>query len=506
MERRNHPPESWWWATADGRCWRLRLVVAPLSPFGLQRGVGAETLRACCGRLRREPPVGGSPSALRGVRQDVAQVLRETAEAWEHDGSAERAVRPILGAVDEPFLARMLLVCMDRVSGAVLCEEVAEDRRYDTWPALVEARLGALGAGGLSRVRDRATALLTRAETGLECQSVPEVLPRIPALVKRSAWAIGGRLRHARRAVSHAQEPVSQGQASPASGAAAQQAQAVGEESAAAVTRWESVHRAARHPRETGSVIGHPWRLVDSTRQTSAAVARPWHAETRALEACIETHRLPVKKQALDQVRKQRAGVSARVDFWWQGVGPDFPHVALTPRWTRGVEAVWLPRMSGQERRSRTRCPRRQATLLQALEAVQDALHTPPLTEPLAPDVLQDWPAWAAAQATALQRASSAVEGRHGSLSQLPHHQRGLPKHRSKVWTVLHHCDGRAADGTTPAARCFRRGVPDLFATVLSNVDDLPRPRKRHQVMTRSGGGHRVSRLKWIPQKPIVNG
>jgi len=44
MERRDYHPESWWWETEDGRRWLTRLVVAALSPFGLKRGVGLETL------------------------------------------------------------------------------------------------------------------------------------------------------------------------------------------------------------------------------------------------------------------------------------------------------------------------------------------------------------------------------------------------------------------------------------------------------------------------------
>jgi len=136
---------------------------------------------------------------------------------------------------------------------------------------------------------------------------------------------------------------------------------------------------------------------------------------------------------------------------------------------------------------SRTRCPRRKAKLLQALESVQDAFDTHLITTQLAPDVLAGWKAWAAEHAKAFQRASSAVEGRNGALAQLHHNQRGLPKRRYKVWTVLHNFDCRAPDGTTPAARFFRRGFPDFFETVLSTIADLPRPRKRHQAMALSG-------------------
>jgi Family of unknown function (DUF6399)/IclR helix-turn-helix domain len=483
-ERRDTHPESWWWETEDGRCWLIRLVVATLYTFGLKRGVGAETISEFFGRLRLETHVGCSPSALRGVMQALEQVLLETAEVWEHDGIAAGEVRPIIGAVDETFLERMMLVFMDLVSGYLLFEEVAEDRSYDTWHALVEARLGALGAGVLYLVSDRAKALIKLAETGLECQSVPDLFHLLHELVKSYSWAICARLRQARQAVSQAQEPISKGQASHPGGAETQQAQAVVEASEAEVTRWESVHSAYRHHLETVSLIVHPWRLVDSTRQTSQEVERQLHAETWAIEALIETNGLPVKKKALDKVRKQIAGVAALVDFWWQGVWHDLQQVALTPRWTRWVEELLLPLMYWQEQLSRTRCPRRKAKLLQALEAVQDAFHTHPLTEQLAPDVLEAWKAWAAEHARAFQRASSAVEGRNGALAQLHHNQRGLPKRRYKVWTVLHNFDCRASDGTTPAARFFRRGFPDLFETVLSTIDDLPRPRLRNQAVT----------------------
>jgi hypothetical protein len=40
MERRDVHPASWLWATAEGRRWLTRLVVATLDTFGLKRGVG----------------------------------------------------------------------------------------------------------------------------------------------------------------------------------------------------------------------------------------------------------------------------------------------------------------------------------------------------------------------------------------------------------------------------------------------------------------------------------
>ena len=51
--------------------------------------------------------------------------LLATAAAWEPEGQATGEIPPISGAVDDPFLERMMLGFMDLVSGYLLFEEVA---------------------------------------------------------------------------------------------------------------------------------------------------------------------------------------------------------------------------------------------------------------------------------------------------------------------------------------------------------------------------------------------
>src|SRR5262245_46285259 len=123
------------------------------------------------------------------------------------------------------------------------------------------------------------------------------------------------------------------------------------------------------------------------------------------------------------------------------------------------------------------------APITRVLQAVQDAFEQHPCTRQLAPEVLAGWQVWAGEHARAFQRASSAVEGRNSYLSQIQPNHRGLPKRRYQVWTVLHNFNCHAPDGTTPAVRFFRRGFPDLFESVLSQIDNLPWSRQRHQVL-----------------------
>ena len=124
-------------------------------------------------------------------------VLLETAAAWEREGRAAGEIRPIIGAVDETFWERMMLVCMDLASGYLLVEEVAAERSYATWYAVVTARLAMLGTRGRYLVSDRAKALIKLAETGLACLSIPDVFHLLHDVTKSHALAIFHRLRQA---------------------------------------------------------------------------------------------------------------------------------------------------------------------------------------------------------------------------------------------------------------------------------------------------------------------
>jgi hypothetical protein len=483
INRRDRSPEAAFWETEAGRNWLIRLVVATLFMFGLKRGVGAETLSEFFGRLHLEAHVGCSPSALRSVMHTLERIILDTAAAWEQEGVAHGEIRPIIGAVDETFLQRMMLVFMDLASGYLLMEEVAVDRTYDTWYECINRRLKTFGIGVSYLVSDRAKALIKLAETGLNCLSIPDLFHLSHDLAKGYSLSIFGRLRQAQQVLTHARQRLEALQAAQPGSAQVQQVQASVEACEAVVARWQGVRSAYRQRLANLSRIVHPWRFVDATHQTSQEVERQLHVEIQGLETLLGTHGLPVKQDTLDKVRKQLAGVSALIDCWWQTVWHDLEHMAMTPRWTQWVEELLLPLMYWQEQLSRTRCPEQKAQIARMLQAVQDAFERHPCTGQLAPEVLAGWQAWAGEHARAFQRASSAVEGRNGYLSQMQHNHRGLPTRRCKAWTVLHNFDCRAFDGTTPASRFFRRAFPDLFETVLSHIEALPQPRRRkHQV------------------------
>jgi hypothetical protein len=431
MDQRDRYPESSLWETEAGRAWLIRLVVATVLVFGLKRGVGAETLSEFFGRLRLDAHVGCSPSALRTVMHTLERLILETAAAWEKDGMAHGEIRPVIGAVDETFLQRMMLVFMDLATGYVLMEEVATDRSFDTWYGRANTRLTTFGTEVLSMVSDRAKALIKLAHTGLGCPSIPDVFHLGHDLANGYSLGIFGRLRQAKRDLDHAKQRLETVQKhAQGDHTQVEQAQARVVACTTSVTHWQGVSSVWRQHLSNVSRLLHPWRLVDAIRQTSKVVEEQLRAELEAIETLLETNGLPRKHDTLEKVRNQRAGISALVDLWWQTGRQDLTQLAMTPRWTQWAEDVLLPLQYWQEQLRRTRHPGPKTQIALVLRAVEEAFARHPCTRQLTPEVLAGWKGWAAEHAKAFQRASSAVEGRNGYLSQMQHNHRGLPTRR----------------------------------------------------------------------------
>lgn len=272
-ERRDVHPESWCWATEEGRHWLTRLVVNTISTFGFKRGAGAETRSDVFVRLNLQEPMGCSPSALRGVMRRLEALIMETAKTWETDAAASGEVRDIIGAVEETFLEYMMLVLMDRHSGYLLLEEVAADRSYKTWKALVDQRLETLQCGVRHLVSDRAKALIQLAEKGFGCLRIPDFVHLVHELVKSYSLSIGRRCKQAQKELEKAEAVLEKVQRHSPEGGAAALATSEVEACRQQVVRWEGVLSTYRHHLLTLSLIMHPFDIDKATAQSAKQAA-----------------------------------------------------------------------------------------------------------------------------------------------------------------------------------------------------------------------------------------
>lgn len=106
-----------------------------------------------------------------------------------------------------------------------------------------------------------------------------------------------------------------------------------------------------------------------------------------------------------------------------------------------------------------------------------------PLTSKFSKNEWIHWRSWAEQMSAQFQRSSSAIEGRNGYLSRIHHCGRGIPSKHLQVLTVIHNFDIQRADKTTAAQRLFNQEFPVLFDWVISQMGDLPLPRKSFPII-----------------------
>ena len=136
-----------------------------------------------------------------------------------------------------------------------------------------------------------------------------------------------------------------------------------------------------------------------------------------------------------------------------------------------------LPTVYWQLQLNKTKSRSLRRIYRQAQQRAHRALLNHPFTAKIADGQFRHWQDWARRMVSQFHRASSAVEGRNGYLSQRHHMQRGFWQNHLPVLTVIHNFDLKRSDDTTAAQRLFGRQFPHLFTWVMQQMGELPRPR-----------------------------
>ncbi len=235
--------------------------------------------------------------------------------------------------------------------------------------------------------------------------------------------------------------------------------------------------RAQQGLREASYAV-HPFALSDSSRQQAAQVEAALHQVLEEFKTLNARHTTRDNTQAVAKFTRQIPDLAALVDAWWRWVEQSLLSEGLEASLRGWLLERLLPTVYWQAQVDKTRTPGLKNAYQQAFKHARQALHQHPLTAALSTETFARWQTWVSEWVGQFQRASSAVEGRNGYLSQVNHCARGTPTRRLKVLTVIHNFDLKRADGTTAAERLFGTPFPDLFDWVVERMGALPMPRK----------------------------
>ncbi len=173
---RNQHPESALWESSCAQLWLVRLVSATILHFGIQRGVGAETISQFFKDLRIGTHVGVSPTAIRSQRLRIEQLIIQYGKQYQEEGITNCDQLEIIGGVDETFFKEiMILLAMDLRTGYILSEKTSEHRKYDTWKEQLESAFDKMPIKVRYLVSDRAPALIKLATKHFECKSIADL-------------------------------------------------------------------------------------------------------------------------------------------------------------------------------------------------------------------------------------------------------------------------------------------------------------------------------------------
>ena len=195
------------------------------------------------------------------------------------------------------------------------------------------------------------------------------------------------------------------------------------------------------------------------------------------------TYQIPKLETAISTFSGQVSAIAAGINLWWQSVEESLQLEQVSPDLSNWLLGYFLPHFYWLSVIKQTKNPALNEIYTQVSRHCSSRLLEHPLTSKFSKNELIHWRSWAEQMSAQFQRSSSAIEGRNGYLSRLHHCGRGISSAQLQVLTVIHNFDIQRADKTTAAQRLFNQEFPALFDWVISQMGDLPLPRKSYQII-----------------------
>ena len=452
--------------------WLKLLVFAVLYTFGMECHVGADKLAKFFKLIRIGTHVGTSASAMRNQMNNMEKLLPLFQQRCESEASSQS--RKAVVAADETFFGDFLiLVLMDLSSGYLILEDISDDRCFDTWIAKAAPRLQALGLDVNHAISDRAKALIKLAVTGFDCQSGADTFH---AQYDVSKW-LGAKLGRRKAQAEKQHEATLQTLAkNPATDDAALFEQAIRDEQTCAEIQ-ETLADYHENLLGIGDEI-HPFSILDNTCNDSDTVISGLEQRAQAFEKIAQSQKIDDPKRIMRKFRNQFKDLAINVEFWWRWVAEILTDLAVDDVTQHWLTHTLLPVVYWHQQLHKAKNPKQREKYQQAWQRAVHALQADTFSATLSESELQRWLAWAEWMARKFHRSSSAVEGRNGFLSQMYHNGRGLTEKRLRALTVIHNYGLKRLDGTTAGMRLFDREFPDLFSWLVTEMGELPLPRK----------------------------
>ena len=460
------------------------LTFAVLYKFGIQHHVGADALSDFFKMIRIDTHVGVSPGAMLNQLQRMEELLPAFQQQCE--ASAALGTRKAVLAADETFFGEMMiLVMMDLSSGYLVLESIANDRTFDTWFSAAEPRLKALGIEVNHAISDRAKALIKLAVTGFDCASGADLFHEQYGISQWLSSALGRRKAKAQEQCEEAENALK----TKSSKVSSKDVEVLQAQRISAQETLENADKVQQEYRQQLQAIGeevHPFSPAQTDCRTADSVAAGLEKRAQAIESLAVREGIADKHSAMKKFRAQIPSLSNHIGVWWLWVEKILLDLSADPKTQHWLKDSLLPVLYWHHQMHKTQNRAHRIGYRDAWQRAVRHFEADRFRLDLSTSQLEHWVQWGEWMVRQFHRSSSAVEGRNGRLSQMYHNGRGLTKKRLAALTVVHNYGLKHADGTTAAERLFGSPFPDVFEWLVSQMGELPLPRKPRKRIKRN--------------------
>ncbi len=226
------------------------------------------------------------------------------------------------------------------------------------------------------------------------------------------------------------------------------------------------------------SVAVHSFSAQDNQPQTSEQAEMLLKEQAQGFEEIAEEQGVKDKKNAIGKFRRQIKDAVSIIDAWRLWTKESLSEYKLGKETKYWLLYVFLPVLYWWHQLQKTQHPEMRKVYESAWQNAQAAYETHPLTRTMSEKDIDRWRSWGEWASSNFCRASSAVEGRNGYLSQSHHNGRGLTNRRLRALTAIHNYGIKRRDGSTSAQRLYGERFPDMFEWLAGQMGALPLPRK----------------------------
>ncbi len=452
--------------TEAGADFLKRLFYCVIFIFGVQAGVGSDTLSLFFNTMMLTFYVGCSASCIR----DVKRKLRSTTEVYGDLNTDEVIARCDgkelhLGG-DETFFGKSIfLILMELASGFIFTEALTNNRTFKTWWGKLKETLKP-AAKIFSFTADAGTALKKLGKK-IRCENNMDLFHLLSDPKKLFATKFHSK----RRAIEAKRKKLLK---KPLESKKEQkQALLALEKQSLVIDKGQSNYRNTMF---SVSTQVHPFKHTLKPK-SSEELSLELHSHKKEFETIARSCEIKDSKNLLARFERRIQASSLLNNLWHNWVEQS----VLCKTEDEAVK-VWaketvLPYFYFKEQ---LRKSKRKESLRnhykKLVKQAESALNNHPLSSE---HLNSDWESWGEAMTLKYQRSTSAIEGRNAKLSEHYFSSRGIRAKHIKSLTVIHNFWIKRQDGTTASERLCGYKPPDLFEYLLENMPDVPKPRQR---------------------------